>query len=217
MYLNVVPVIVSCGDCEVTTHAFLDPSSSLSFCKRTLMNVLNAPGSPKCVTIHTTAPRTLDSEAISVSVEPLKGGKRIELNEVIVADEIPVKPNIKPGRGDLQKHDYLRGVDLPRVEGATVTFLIGANFPEALRIEVVRNGSDGCPDAVRTPLGWSLLGPAFKTVAAPDNEMSCFVAHVSATVPQSSMQVMSLKNESDLISTDGEFDDSQHDVRLQAM
>ena len=181
------------------------------------MNVLNAPGSPKCVTIHTTAPRTLDSEAISVSVEPLKGGKRIELNEVIVADEIPVKPNIKPGRGDLQKHDYLRGVDLPRVEGATVTFLIGANFPEALRIEVVRNGSDGCPDAVRTPLGWSLLGPAFKTVAAPDNEMSCFVAHVSATVPQSSMQVMSLKNESDLISTDGEFDDSQHDVRLQAM
>jgi len=43
------------------------------------------------------------------------------------------------------------------------------------------------------------------------------VTHVSATVPQSSMQVMSLKYESDVISTDGEFDDSQDDVRLQAM
>ena len=148
------------------------------------MNALNAPGSPKCVTIHTmTALRTLDSEAVAVSVEPLKGGKRIKLSEVVVVDEIPVKPNIIPDRGDLQKHDYMRGADLPRVEEATVTLLIGANFPEAFRVKVVRNGSDGCADAVRTALGWSLLGPAFKTVAAPDNETSCFVAHVSATVP----------------------------------
>jgi len=107
VYLNVVPVIVSCGDHEVTTHAFLDPGSSLSFCERKLMNTLNTPGSPKCVTIHTmTAPRTLDSKAISVSVEPLKRGKRIKLSEVVMVDEIPVKLNIIPDRGDLQKHDY---------------------------------------------------------------------------------------------------------------
>ena len=218
MYLNVVPAIVICGDREVTTHAFLDPGSSFSFCERKLMNALNAPGSPKSVTIHTmTAPRTLDSEAVSVSVEPLKGGNRIELSEVVVVDEIPVKPNITPNPRDLQRPDYLRGVDLPHVEGATVTLLIGANFPEALRVEIVRNGSYGCPDAVRTPLGWSLLGPAFKTVTAPHNETSCFVAHVSATVPQPSMQVMFLKDESDVMSTDGEFDDCQGDVRLQAM
>jgi len=111
----------------------------------------------------------------------------------------------------------LQGVDLTHVEGATETLLIGANFPEALRDEIVRNGTNDCPDAVLTPLGWSLLGPAFKTVAAPDNETNCFVAHVSVTVLQSSMQVMFLKDESDVISTDGEFDDSQDDVRLQAM
>jgi len=163
------------------------------------------------------APRTLDSEAVSVSVEPLKSGHRIELSEVVVVDEIPVKPNIVPDPRKLQKHNYFRGVDLPHVEGAKVTLLIGANFPEALRDEIVRNGSNGCPDAVRTPLGWLLLGPAFKTVVAPDNETSCFVAHVSATVPQSSMQVMLLKDKSDVISTDGEFDDSQDDVQLQAM
>jgi len=88
-----------------------------------------------------------------VSVEPLKGCNRIELSEVVVVDEIPVKPNNKPDPRDLRKHDYLRDVDLPRAEGATVSLLIGANFPEveALRVEVVRNGSDGCSDAVRTP------------------------------------------------------------------
>jgi len=103
VYLNVVPIIVSCGACEVTTHAFLYPGSSLSFCERKLMNALNAPGSPKCMPIHTmTAPRTLDSEAVSVSVEPLKGGKRIELSEVVVVDKIPVKPNIILDRSDLK-------------------------------------------------------------------------------------------------------------------
>jgi len=185
-YLNVVPVIVSCGDREVTTHAFLDPGSSLSFCERKLMDALNAPGSPKCMKIHTmTVPRTLDSEAVSVSVEPLKGGNCIELSEVVVVVEIPATLKVIPDSRDLQRHDYLRGVDPAHVEGATVALLIGANFPEALQVEVVRNGSDGCPDVVRTPLGWSLLVPAFKTVTAPDNETSCFVAHVSATAPQS--------------------------------
>jgi len=104
--------------------------------------------------------------------------------------KFPLLPNIIPDPRDLQRHDYLRGVDLAHVEGATVTLLIGANLPEALRVEIVRNGSDSCPDAMRTPLGWSLLGPAFKTVAAPDDEMSCFVVHVSATAPQPSMQVV---------------------------
>ena len=98
-----------------------------------------------------------------------------------------------------------------------MTLLIGANLPEALRVEVVRNRSDDCPDAVHTPLCRSLLGPAFKTVAAPDNETSSFVAHVNDTVSQSSMQVIFLKDESDVISTYGEFDDSQDDVRLHVM
>jgi len=38
-----------------------------------------------------TAPHTLDSEAVSVSVEPFKGGNRVELSEVVVVDEILVK------------------------------------------------------------------------------------------------------------------------------
>jgi len=88
----------------------------------------------------------------------------------------------------LRKQNYLRGVDLPHVDVTTLTLLVGANFPEALQDEVVRNGTDGFPDSVRTPLGWSLLGPVFKAVAPPDNGTSCFVVHVSATVPQSSIE-----------------------------
>jgi len=54
---------------------------------------------------------------------------------------------------DLRKQDYLRVVDLPNVEGATVTLLIGSEpsfLKSHLRAEVVRNGTDGCPDTMPT-------------------------------------------------------------------
>jgi len=36
--------------------------------------------------------------------------------------------------------------------------LIGLNFPEPLRVQVIWNGSDSCADGARTLLGWLLLG-----------------------------------------------------------
>jgi len=76
VFLNVVPVIVSCGD----------PGSCHSFDERKLMDALR---SPKSVTIHTMAlPRTLDGEAVSVLVEPLESG--VEHSGVVVVDEIPL-------------------------------------------------------------------------------------------------------------------------------
>ena len=103
------------------------------------MDKLGAVDSPKSINIQTlTGPRMLDSVAISMSVEPVRGGYRLDLTEVVAIDEIPVKPNAAPCDDTLKSHSYLRGVDLPEVEGATVTLMIGANYPEALRVEAQR-------------------------------------------------------------------------------
>ena len=40
----------------------------------------------------------------------------------------------------------------------------------------IHHNSDGWAGAVRTPLGWSLLRPAFRTVASLDSEMNHFYA-----------------------------------------
>jgi len=153
IYLNVVPVVVNHGEKRIATYAFLDPGSSNSFCEKKLVDKLGAVGSPKSINIQTlTGPQMLDTVAVSVSVEPVRGGYRLDLTEVVAIDEIPVKPNAVPCDDDRMSHSYLRGVDLPEVEGATVTLMIGANYPEALRVEAVRKGNGHCPDAVRTPL-----------------------------------------------------------------
>ena len=48
----------------------------------------------------------------------------------------------------------------PRIHGATVTLLIGADAPEIFCMQSICKGTRGQPIAVETPLGWSLLGPS---------------------------------------------------------
>ena len=84
IYLNVVPVVVSHGEKRIATYAFLDPGSSVSFCEKKLMDKLDTVGSPKSINIQTlTGPRMLDTVAVSMSVEPVRGGYRLDLTEVV--------------------------------------------------------------------------------------------------------------------------------------
>jgi len=214
IYLNVVPVVVNHGEKRIATYAFLDPGSSNSFCEKKLVDKLGAVGSPKSINIQTlTGPQMLDTVAVSVSVEPVRGGYRLDLTEVVAIDEIPVKPNAVPCDDDRMSHSYLRGVDLPEVEGATVTLMIGANNPEALRVEAVRKGNGHCPDAVRTPLGWLLLGPAFDSTNPDENEngSSFCVAHVGAHAVLETAQALFLSDESDALVDSVEVDENTFD------
>jgi len=65
------------------------------------------------------------------------------------------------------------------MDGATVALMTGANFPEASRVEAVRGGEGCCPDAVLTPLGWSLLTTGFDSTIGVEGDVNlCFVADV---------------------------------------
>jgi len=86
--------------------------------------------------------------------------------------------------------------------------MIGANYPEALR-----KGNIHCPDAVRTPLGWSLLGPAFDSTNSGENEngSSFCVAHIGAHAALETAQAMFLSDESDVLVDSVEVDENTFD------
>ena len=54
---------------------------------------------------------------------------------------------------------HLKDLTIPDVEDNQVTMLIGANVPEAQVHEECRRGRSGEQYAVRTVLGWAVLGP----------------------------------------------------------
>jgi len=60
----------------------------------------------------------------------------------------------------LNAFPHLRNVRFATIDAETVSLLTGADVPEALRV-LVRHGQGRSPDAIKTPLGWLLLGPAF--------------------------------------------------------
>ena len=78
------------------------------------------------------------------------------LENVKVVDNL----NITTERAkDLSKWPHLKDLEIPDVDDEQVTMLIGANVPEAQVHEEFRRGGSGEPYAVRTVLGWAVLGP----------------------------------------------------------
>ena len=60
---------------------------------------------------------------------------------------------------DLSQWRHLKDIKIPDVDDNQVTMVIGANVPEAQVHEECRRGRSGEPYAVRTVLGWAVLGP----------------------------------------------------------
>ena len=161
VYLCVVPVKVTVENKEVLTYAFLDQGSTHSFCNKKLIASLGISGTPDEIVLQTLT----DSKAhkgctFSLSVSSLDGKESFVLPKVFSIDDIPVTPNAIPAKNDLSKLSHLRGLHFPRIHGATVTLLIGADAPEIFCMQSIRKGTRGQPIAVETPLGWSLLGPS---------------------------------------------------------
>ena len=158
VYLNVVPVMVKYLDREVAVYAFLDQGYSTCFCDQSLVEELQATGQKQKLTLATlSSTKCLDTVSISFEVESLDGGEKIKLSDIVVVTSIPVSPNKAPTSQTLKRHSYLRNIEFPRIEKRQIQLLIGANVP---KVQSIRSAPDpSLPDAMRSPLGWSLLKP----------------------------------------------------------
>ncbi|XP_078495525.1 uncharacterized protein LOC144750934 [Ciona intestinalis] len=199
VFLNVVPVKVRFKDRELNTYAFLDQGSTTTFCEQSLVDELNATGTPRRLTLQTlTSAKSLDTTSLTLSVRSLDGGEWMQLPSVVAVDTIPIKPNIVPSSRLMRRHNYLRDVELRHVKNGTVKILIGADVPQAFRVESSRSGSGQCPDAIKTPLGWSLLGPSFDATTASFACSNFISIKAEDTEVLRAAHVMFLKDESDL-------------------
>ena len=147
------------------------------FFETSLADSLKAAGRRRQLTLCTlTTPQFLNTVSLHLSVQGL--------NDVLVVDKIPAKPNAVPDSQVLNKYRHLANLELPRIKKKSVQLLIGANIPKAFRVEDVRTAPNTCsPDAVRSPLGWSLLGPSFIDNSFATNVGAYFVAARYESLP----------------------------------
>ena len=159
-FLNVVLVRVSVGETFVDTLAFLDQGSTTTLCDERLLDKLGVTGERARYSI-TTINQTKECRSgrkAQLSVSSVQGGEKIELANVYCVSSLPVLPNPTLTEDELQNWPHLSGVDIPTQQDGTVMLLIGVDNPEVFWTIDERHGKRGQPYAIKTVLGWSLIG-----------------------------------------------------------
>ena len=159
--LQVVPVkIMSKEGDSVATYALLDTGSEETFLSKAIsdklgLQVSNCDNLAVC-TLSGESSIKVGQANVRVKAVDSQDNRTLEIENVKVVDNL----NITTARAkDLSKWPHLKDLEILDVDDEQVTMLIGANVPEAQVHEECRIGGSGEPYAVRTVLGWAVLGP----------------------------------------------------------
>ena len=159
--LQVVPVkIMSKEGDSVATYALLDTGSEETFLSKAIwdklgLQVSNCDNLAVC-TLSGESSIKVGQANVRVKAVDSQDNRTLEIENVKVVDNL----NITTARAkELSKWPHLKDLEIPDGDDEQVTMLIGANIPEAQVHEEFRRGGSGEPHAVRTVLGWAVLGP----------------------------------------------------------
>ncbi|PFX17886.1 hypothetical protein AWC38_SpisGene17772 [Stylophora pistillata] len=150
----------------IETYALLDGGSDISLCDKKLAVDLGAQGRQK--TFDLTTQEKKDSPRVghelSLVVEPLDGCDRVNVVRLWTVNKLNASGRSIPSEQDLRQWPHLRDIKLPSTSEKEVRLIIGTNVPDAFWVLEEKRGNKGEPYAIRTPLGWTIMGPMHKNV-----------------------------------------------------
>ena len=162
--LPIVPVKVraSSGGNFVKTYALLDGSTT-TFCSIDLLNELNVTGRYVQLTTTTISNRNVATNAQliqNLEVCDFNENEHVGLSQCFSLKSLPILKNEIPTKLDASNWDYLNHISMPKLN-ANVGLLIGCNYPQVLQPLEVIPSQNGGPYALKTLLGWSVIGLRF--------------------------------------------------------
>lgn len=162
--LRIVPVTVYNGIRNVDTYALLDEGSDITLCSDSLVKRLGAKGKQREFTLTTVNQSTEKRHGLELKLQvgALRCNDTIELDRVWSVERLPISIKSLPERREVSMWNHLKDIYLPRISEGQVELLIGSDTPDAFWVQEERRGSSGEPYAIRSVLGWSILGPIGK-------------------------------------------------------
>ena len=173
----ILPVYVhhrSRPDNKILVYAVLDPQSDACFVTEAARSALEVEGQDVTLELKTvTGQSVVSSSAVQdLVVESAQGGDAVALPQCFSREVIPADRASIPRRESARRWPHLRSVadQLPLYHpSAEIGLLIGANCPKAVKPRDAITGSDDDPWAVRSVLGWGIVGP----VSDPTDASAC--------------------------------------------
>ena len=162
----IVPVYVSSSERpseEFMTYAMLDTQSDSSFVSNSLEKSLNLKGDEVRLKLSTMASSAMivDCHVIKdLNIRGLNSQKTITVPKLYTKNVIPADKNAVPTPNTAKAWPHLQTIakEISPLQNCEIGLLIGYNCPQALTPRQVICGEGEQPFAVRTDLGWSIVG-----------------------------------------------------------
>lgn len=186
----VVPVILTHKEntsVKIFTYALLDNGSDSTFINSSILTKLQVNGPEITLKLNTMYGQTeIEAKKIEgLVVQHINQAEvSIALPRAYSRDIIPSKKGQIPTPEKAKKWPHLDRIKdklLPLQEDMEIGILIGCNCPKALKPREVILGRDEDPYAVRTLLGWGIIGPIVPTNSASGGEEGYLTCHRIAT------------------------------------
>ena len=161
--LRVIPVKV-CGSNateEIETYALLDNGSDVTLCDSKLIKHLGIKGTPTTFSLTTISEGTKrnNGEEVSLVVSSLNVSEHVDIPCSWTVKNLPVSRKCIPTARDVSQWSHLEGIEFPELSNKNVAMIIGCDVPEAHWVLDECRGRRKEPYAVKTLLGWMLMGP----------------------------------------------------------
>ncbi|XP_074649001.1 uncharacterized protein LOC141904318 [Tubulanus polymorphus] len=156
--LAIIPVRLSTknGTKSVTTYAFFDPGSTITFLSDQIREQLNCSGKKSTLSVQTIdSVNVIESYALNnISVHNYWTGESVLIPRAYSKADIPVSSRYVPNLEDVRKWPHLHDVSVAELPCKQIGILIGNNIAEAYTPVEMRTGPPGSPHACKTALGW---------------------------------------------------------------
>lgn len=144
-------------------YAVLDDQSDACFIKKGVVEHLGIDGPTVELSLSTVLAKDLvESQRIDgLVIRGIKENEVIPLPRTYTRDNIPAKRSQIPRPETAQKWKHLREITdqlVPYLPGVEIGLLIGINCIRAIKPKEVIPGNDDEPYALRTTLGWGIVG-----------------------------------------------------------
>lgn len=158
--LGVVPVRLIGPNGSRCTYALLDAASDVTLVEQGLMAELGLSGKDFALKLTTVNGCTeVSGTKMDITITSLDGCKSIVAKDAYCVPSLAVKSAVDDINGITSKWPHLSTISFKEIPDKRVRLLIGADVPEVHWPVRKKLGRPNEPFAVKTPLGWIVLGP----------------------------------------------------------
>ena len=148
-----MPVAISNGNRFIRTNALLDTGSDATLLKQEIATKLGLKESTKRLTVT-----NADSELVGFEISSASHSDTIQIQNAWVVSDLDINYQNFDIENLKLSNKHLKGINIPPLNPGAVSLIIGTDFPELHMYLDFRSGEPHLPCAVKTKLGWILMG-----------------------------------------------------------